>query len=370
MKKVLFYTDTPNYGGAEKQMALLAKHLRPLGYSVSLACGAYSTLLKKFEKNEKIYEQTYTLPTIHKHDPRHYTKLRQLLRSGKFDLIHIHLWNPGSCRYAFWAAEKAKIPIVTTEHDPFELKGLKGEIKRKCLAKTDQIIVISSDNLRHLSEYDEIDKNRLNLIYNGIEVDKFLDNYDKASLPVKDGDIVITCIAELHPRKGHKYLFQAFKKLQQEMPTLHLVLVGIGPAEKELKSNYGSIPNIHFLGWREDIPQILKASDIVVLPSLREAFGLVLIEAMASGVITVATDNGGTKDIIEHGKSGYLVPPANSERLIDAIRIILTNPDQKRDIEATALNRVKTHFTAEVMAEKTAEVYEKLDVIAGVYTAD
>lgn len=360
MKKILFYTDTPNYGGAEKQMELLAKHLRPFGYSVSLACGAYSKILKNVKKCEKIFERVYLLPTIHKHDPRHYTKLKKLLKTGDFDLIHIHLWNPGSCRYAFWAAKHAGIPIVTTEHDPFELGGLKHKVKRMCLAKSDQMIAISLDNYRHLSEYGEDVKNRLSLIHNGIEVDRFLDNHDKASLNVQKGDLVITCIAELHKRKGQKYLLQAFKKLQVEFPTLHLMMVGTGPAEKELKEKYGDIPNVHFLGWRDDISQILRASDIFVLPSLREAFGLVVVEAMASGVIAVATDNGGTKDIIEHGKSGYLVPPANSERLVEVIRTILTNPDQKRDIEKTALERVQTHFTAEVMASKTAIIYSKL----------
>ncbi|MBN2095921.1 glycosyltransferase family 4 protein [Candidatus Peregrinibacteria bacterium] len=364
MKKILFYTDTPNYGGAEKQMELLAKHLRPLGYSVSLACGAYSVLKRRTDSRLRgndggVYEQTYLLPTIHKHDPRHYTQLKKLLKTGGFGLIHIHLWNPGSCRYAFWAAKHANIPIIATEHDPFELSGLKHKIKKMCLAKSDQIIAISLDNFRHLSNYGEHLKNRLNLIHNGIEADRFFDNHDKASLPVQRGDLVITCIAELHKRKGQKYLLQAFKKLQVEFPTLHLVLVGIGPEEKRLKEEYGNIPNIHFLGWREDIPRILKASDIFVLPSLREAFGLVVLEAMASGVIAVATDNGGTKDIIEHGKSGYLVPPANPEKLAEVIRTILTNPDQKRDIEKAALERVKTEFSAKIMAEKTTHVYEK-----------
>jgi len=360
MKRVLFYTDTPNYGGAEKQMELLAKYLRPLGYSVSLACGRYSKILKNVKKCEKIFEKVYLLPTIHKHDPRHYTKLKNLLKTGGFDLVHIHLWNPGSCRYAFWAAQHAKIPIVTTEHDPFELGGLKHKIKKMCLAKSDQMIAISLDNFRHLSDYGEHVKNRLKLINNGIEADRFFDNHDKASLNVQKGDLVITCIAELHKRKGQKYLLQAFKKLQNEFPTLHLALVGTGPEEKRLKEEYGDIPNVHFLGWREDIPQILRASDIFVLPSLREAFGLVVLEAMASGVIAVATDNGGTKDIIEDGKSGYLVPPANSEKLVEVIRTILTNPNQKRDIEKAALERVRTHFTAEIMAKKTAEVYGKL----------
>ncbi len=364
---ILFYTDTPNYGGAEKQMALLAKHLKMLGHRVSLACGAYSILKQRRLELDEIYENTYLLPTIHKHDPRHYSKLKQLLKREKFDLIHIHLWNPGSCRYAFWAADHTKIPVVTTEHDPFELTGLKHKIKRMCLDRSDQIIAISMDNFGQLSHYGEGVKKRLNLVHNGIELDKYLDNHDKVSIPVQKGDLpagrpglVITCIAELHERKGQKYLIEAFKKLQTNMPTLHLVLVGTGPNEKELKNKYGDITNLHFLGWREDIPQILKASDIFVLPSLREAFGLVLLEAMASGVIVVATDNGGTTDIIDDGKSGYLVSPGNSDKLERIIRTILTNPDQKRDIEKAALERVKNHFTARVMAERTVEVYKKV----------
>lgn len=356
---ILFYTDTPNYGGAEKQMALLAKHLKKLGHRVSLACGAYSQM-KKFEKIEEIYEKTYHLSAIHKHDPRHYTQLKKLLTEKDFDLLHIHLWNPGSCRYAFWAAIHAKIPVVTTEHDPFELKGIKHKIKQMCLDRSDQIIAISMDNFRQLSHYGEQVKNRLNLVHNGIELDAFLDNHDKVSIYVKDEDIVITCVAELHKRKGQKYLIEAFKKLQVNIPTLHLFLVGTGPDEKDLKKKYGNLNNLHFLGWRQDIPQILKASDLFVLPSLREAFGLVLLEAMASGVIAVATDNGGTTDIIEDGKSGYLVPPGNSTQLMNVIRTILTNPDQKRDIEKAALERVKKHFSAEVMTKKTLEVYSKL----------
>jgi len=372
--EILFYTDTPNYGGAEKQMELLAKHLKPLGCRVSLACGTYSALGGKQDELKKVYEHVYTLPTIHKHDPRHYTTLQKLLKNGGFDLIHIHLWNPGSCRYAFWAAKKAGIPIVTTEHDPFELTGVKGTIKRKCLNKTDQIIAISLDNFGHLSELGEHTKNRLNMVHNGIELDRYLDSMDIVSLParpaynwpferVQKGDLVVTCIAELHKRKGHKYLIEAFKKLQAEVPTLHLMLVGTGPDEAGLRAKYKDITNLHFLGWREDIPQILKASDIFVLPSLREAFGLVLLEAMVSGVACVATDNGGAKDIIENGKSGYLVPPANSDRLADAIRTLLRNPDQKRDIERAALERVKSEFTADVMAMKTLEVYKKAQIV-------
>ncbi len=356
---ILFYTDTPNYGGAEKQMEMLAKHLKPLGCNVSLACGAYSTLKRKKDELKKVYQEVFSLPTLHKHDPRHYTALKKLLKNGSFNLIHIHLWNPGSCRYAFWAAKQANLPIITTEHDPFELTGVKGAIKRRCLAKTDQIIAISMDNYRHLAQLGENAEKRLNIVHNGIELDRYMDNVDKASLPVQNGDLVITCIAELHERKGQKYLIEAFKKLQAQIPRLHLVLVGKGPNETELKKRYSDVTNLHFLGWRDDIPQILKASDLFVLPSLREAFGLVLLEAMASGLACVATDNGGTTDIIVDGETGYLVPPGSSERLADAIGKILRNPNMKADMERAGLERVQKEFTAEGMARKTYEVYLK-----------
>ena len=358
--KILFYTDTPNIGGAEKQMLLLAKHLHEKGIQVSLAYGGYSKVRQMHDDFAPWCENVYVLPTIHKHDFRHYFRLREILAHGGFDLIHIHLWNPGAGRYAFFAAHHAGVPVVTTEHDPFELRGLKKWIKGKCLEKTNQTIAISSENFRLLGNYYGIPKERLNLVHNGIEVEKFLENVDRAQLPVTEGDIVVTCIAELHPRKGHKYLLEAFQKLQLETPRLHLMLVGTGPAEKDLREKYGDLPNVHFLGWRNDIPQILKASDIFVLPSLKEAFGLVVLEAMASGVIAVATNNGGTVDIIENGKTGYLIPPANSERIIETIYIILQNPDQKRDIEKAAIERVQSEFTASKMATRTMQVYQKI----------
>ena len=148
MKNILFYTDTPNIGGAEKQMLLLAKHLSQKGYQVDLAYGKYSKFSTMHDDFAKYCKSIHILPAIHKHDPRHYLSLKKIMKSGSYDLIHIHLWNPGSCRYAFFAADHLGIPIVTTEHDPFELTGLKRLIKNNCLEKTRQTITISNDNYR------------------------------------------------------------------------------------------------------------------------------------------------------------------------------------------------------------------------------
>jgi glycosyltransferase involved in cell wall biosynthesis len=360
MKHILFYTDTPGFGGAEKHMILLAKYLRRLGYKVSLAYGHYGRIYRKRAVFEKWCDNVYTLKTSNKHDIRHYFELRKLFKKEKFDLLHIHLWNPGACRYAFFAASFFRIPIVTTEHDPFELSGLKKVIKKMCLRRTKQTIAVSSHNKKLMQELYGLADKKISLVFNGIEIHKFLNNTQKATLPVKKGDMVITCIGEMHPRKGHKYLLEAFAKLETQYPSLQLILVGNGPIESELRKKYAHFESIHFLGWREDVRQILKSSDILVLPSLKEAFGQVLLEAMASGTFVIATNNGGTIDIIRHGKTGILIPPQNTDRIVEAIKIVINNPAQKKDVERAALQWVKNSFTAEAMAENTLNVYKKI----------
>ncbi len=359
MKHILFYTDTPNLGGAEKHMLLLAKHLSKKGIAVSLAYGKYSKVARLHDEFVKYCEEIYVLNTLHKHDPRHYSELKEVLSKNKFDLIHIHVWNPASGRYAFFAAYSKAVPIVATEHDPFELSGPKKWIKNACLEKADHIITVSQDNFRLLGEFYGVPPKRLKIVKNGIELDSFLDNHDKADLPVDNGP-VITCIAELHHRKGHRYLLEAFRKLQAHLPQLNLILVGAGPAEHELKERFGQIPNVHFLGWRDDIPQILRASDILILPSLKEAFGQVILEAMASGVVAIGTNNGGIPDIIKDGVTGYLIPPASSQAIFERVTTILKNPHQMEDVKRAALASVKKDYTAEKMAEGTLAVYEEV----------
>ncbi len=355
--KVLFYTDTPNTGGAERQMLMLAAELKRLGHTVDLAYGAYSRLTEMRPDFEKVCGAVFELPVLHKHDPRHYTRLKKILKAGGYDLLHIHLWNPGAGRYAFWAGRSMGVPIVTTEHDPFMLGGLKGWLKRRCLRVTARTICLSGANADLMREADGVPEEKIAVVPNGIEAEPFLNASPAHDLPVKPGDIVVTCVAELHPRKGHEFLLKAFERLTLREPRLQLMLAGRGPLETSLRERFGALPNVHFLGWRNDVPALLKASDMVVLPSLKEAFGLAVLEAMATGRAVIATQTAGPLDIIEDGKMGLLVPPGNSEALEDAILKLVDHPEEKVALEKAALERVKERYTAKIMAERTAAVY-------------
>jgi len=390
---ILFYTDTPNVGGAEKQMSLLAKTLRAKGIAVGLAYGKYSALGRHPELLSE-YDQVFVLNAAHKHDPRHYFELRRIFEMGEiprrsaplndmqgFDLVHLHLWNPGACRYAFVAASGG-VPIVATEHDPFELRGFKRWIKRACLRRTAHTIAISNGGREKMMRWYGLAETGIMVVHNGItpchsesavadeESPQSLNSLrsglggDSSVATLSQNDmsarnIRITCIAELHERKGHRYLIEAFLKLQPRFPNWQLQLVGGGPLEGEFKRRYGANPNIHILGWQKDAMEILRQSDLFVLPSLREAFGLVVLEAMASGVAVIATACDGPRDIIEDGKNGLLVPPANAEALAQAMERLLTHPEEKRALEEAAQKRV-LDFSAERMAEETMRVYSNV----------
>lgn len=373
MIKVVFYTDTPIYGGAERHMTLLASHLNPEKYQVTFVFSDYKQLKTWQEQLKTLKIPFHAVKVAHKHDPRHFTALKKILNDLKPEILHLHLWNPGSCRYAFYATDRKVTKIIATEHDPFPLRGIKRSLKKQCLKKTAHTIAVSNAN--HdllLKEYPEL-KNRISVIHNGIDLSEFEKALLRFSAQEKQkirtvqfkseaDDFIIECIAALHPRKGLKYLIEAFKKVAETIPKAKLVILGEGPQENELKKlikNLDLDNKIVLLGFQKNIPKLLKSSDLFILPSIKEAFGLVLLEAMACQLPVIASNVGGIPEIINDHKNGELVPPANIQVLADKIIEIYKNKAQREKIAFLGNHDVKK-FDAKEMAQKTENVYNKI----------
>lgn len=373
MNNILFYTDTPFTGGAEKHIHLLAKNLVRDGYHVRVVCSKSEKLDSwcKEMKNDGI--GIIRLNVSHKHDPRHYFQLQKILKKEGADLLHLHLWNPGACRYAFWAGAKNGAHIVTTEHDPFPLKGLKKNFKKKTLNKTVHTITVSEANYRQmLNWYPEL-KSSMSVIHNGIDLEVFekeLMHFTTQENQKIRGQIfgaelydkVILTIAALHPRKGLKFLLKAMREIIEQKNSTKLVIIGEGPEKKDLMKLAEKLKiakNVKFLGHQENIPKILKSSDLFVLPSVKEAFGLVLLEAMAAQVPIVATNVGGIPEIVEDKKDGLLVEPRDAEALAKAILTLLNNKALREKMAFLGHHKVK-QFDIRNMVEKTKKVYDKV----------
>ncbi len=365
MKRVLFYTDTPLLGGAENQMLTLARFLPKDKYTVTLACSSFQKLNSWCQKFLDEGMEVVRLKVFHKHDPRHFFYLKTLLKN--FDLMHLHVWNPASGRYGFLAS--GKVPLIITEHDPFPLRGIKGRLKQKLLQKVRVILVTSQAAKQLVLQQDSNLESKITVIPNGIDIDAWrttavLENrseFRHIHFGATPHDKVLLCVAELHKRKGQKYLIEAVKQLLPTFPMLKLVLVGDG-LERNMYRKMARVAGdrICLLGQQKNVAKLMAASDVFILPSIREAFGLVLLEAAAIRLPIVASQTGGIPEIIENEKTGVLVPPGDTKALAAAIGTLCKNFDLANTLALAAQKRTEQLFDAKTMAMKTAQVYDSV----------
>jgi glycosyltransferase involved in cell wall biosynthesis len=172
---------------------------------------------------------------------------------------------------------------------------------------------------------------------------------------------LVGCVANLRPVKGHEVLLDAFAAACAHLPEARLALIGEGPAEASLRERaraLGILDRLHFLGLRDDVPDLLRAFDAAVSASHSEGLSNALLEAMASGLPTVATSVGGNTELLEDGLLGTLVPPGDPAAMAIALRDLLTSPDRCRRLGAAARDRVRSRNSPDSVLDAWYRVIE------------
>jgi glycosyltransferase involved in cell wall biosynthesis len=167
-------------------------------------------------------------------------------------------------------------------------------------------------------------------------------------------------VGTLKPQKGHRFAIEAARSVVPRFPQLHLLFVGDGAERaglQALAAESGVGEHIHFLGSRDDVPELLASCDSFVLPSLWEGLPMALIEAMASGLPVIATEVSGTRQVMLHGETGLLVPPGDAAALAGAMGALLSEPATAQAMGAAARRRVETAFSAQRQAEDHVALY-------------
>jgi glycosyltransferase involved in cell wall biosynthesis len=190
----------------------------------------------------------------------------------------------------------------------------------------------------------------------------------RAELGLAEGDEVITVIARLTPWKGHMVLLDAFRAVQVERPQARLLVVGAPTFWEETylhelqerAEELGCAEAVRWLGFRSDIPDLLALSDMMVLPSFKEPFGIVVVEAMIAGKPVVACDSGGPPEIVEDGVTGLIVPTAKVGPLADAMLELLGDPERARQMGEAGRQRALTHFDIRGGVRKIEKLYEQI----------
>lgn len=272
-----------------------------------------------------------------------------------FDIIHAHYAVPQGLLGLLLKYTRRR-PLVITVHGSDITVLSKNPVLRPILGfvlkNADNVIAVSTF-LKGEVERLGVPKGKVEVIYGGVTI---------VTIPEKEEAFdpagrVIVFVGSLVPQKGVDTLIESFKEIK--IKDTSLVIVGDGPERKRLEALAMGIKDIQFLGRREGLKSILTKSDVLVLPSREEGFGLVLLEAMALGTPVVATNVGGIPEIVEDGVSGILVEKDNPKQLADAVVKVLEDEELRKTIIENGREKAK-RFTWEKMSSEVDRVYEDI----------
>lgn len=285
--------------------------------------------------------------------------LARKMRAMEVDLAHAHGY-----RAAIIAVPAARIACTTcifTAHNMFPRDSSKaarlGVVLASRLARA--VIAVSPAVKRSLVAAG-VQETKVKVIPNGIAIPEDCGRpANLTELKLHEGAEVILCVARLTEIKGVRFLIEAAPQISLAVPEARIMIAGDGPENDDLVELASSIEanNVDFLGYRSDVPELLRLADVVVIPSLEEAQSLVLAEAMALARPVVASSVGGMADIIQDGVNGISIPPRNPRALAEAVVAVLTDKKLAASLGARARRYAESHFDLEVMLERTRDVY-------------
>jgi glycosyltransferase involved in cell wall biosynthesis len=285
------------------------------------------------------------------------------LRRRQIAVAHSHEFTMAV--YGAWASRVAGIPHVITMHGGryYAARWRRRLALRSAVAVSGQTVAVSDTVADRLRADLGLADHQVTTIANGVRFVPAPGSSLRDELHLADGDRLIVSVGNLYPVKGHSHLIDAFSMVSRTHPTLHLAIAGRGDLAASLAAQAAGFElgrRVHLLGLRSDIPAILQAADIFVLPSLSEGLPLALVEAMFAGCAIVASDVGEIGKMLAYGKAGVLVEPGNASQLAVAIRVLLTNPARARALGICAAHRAAAGYDISRMVDQYTTLYRSL----------
>jgi glycosyltransferase involved in cell wall biosynthesis len=297
-------------------------------------------------------------------DARAAYRLARLLRSRRTQVVHTHLW--GANVWGRLAALLARVPcIVASEHNVDTWKKAYHFMIDRTLTPGTTHLVAVSQQVREFYEAHGVGRGRWQVVYNGVDVRPAPARGRGAAfgdLGLGPEEPVVALIGRLVPAKAPEVFLNAIAQAAERVPALRALVVGDGPLRSEVEGEarrLGLAGRVVFTGTRKDVPALLSGLDAVVFSSVREGLSMAMLEAMAAGVPVIATEVGGTPELIAHGRTGLLVPPERPEALADEIVGLLADPVRAGTIREAARRHVEERFSLASMIEAHEALYSR-----------
>lgn len=365
--RVLLLVTLSEWGGAQHVVYVLARHLRR-EYDVTVACAPGGELVERLgQEGVRVLAVPEFVRVPHPwRDLRALVRLVRLIRRERYDVVHAHSTKAGVLGRL--AARLAGVPVVLFTAHGWAFTEGRAWWKRMALALVERFCGWLSTRLVCVSRHDHelalrfhVATGRLVTIRPGVDPGRF-DRVDpravRAGLGIRSGP-VIGFIGRLARPKEPLHLLEAFSRLSQGT----LLMVGTGPLRPKVERfvrRHALEDRVLLVGPRENVPDLLAAMDIFVLPSRWEGLPLAIIEAMMAGLPVLATGVGGVPELVEDGVTGLLVPPRDPEALAWALARLLSDPPVRRRMGAAGREKAVREFRLDRMLEETSRLYKEL----------
>lgn len=360
-------------------MCFFPEHIKMLldeGHTVELACNDTESKVPEIYQslNLKIHTIPFSRSPLSKSNVSAYKQLKKLVQEGQFDIVHTHTPNASAIvRLACRKLRKNGLKVFYTAHGFHFYKGapilnwlVYYPVEKMCSRWTDTLITINDEDYKRAKT--KMHANRTEII-SGVGVD--LERFKNAAvdriavrneLGISPDAKVLIYIAELNQNKNQTSLLDMMAEMTKIRQDVVLLLVGPGNMKQDLQEkaeNLGISDKVIFTGFRKDIPQLLKASDVCVPSSIREGFGLNIIEAMACGVPVVAYDNRGHRTIIQDGVNGYIVPNGDVVAMSATVNNILSDDSSPARRITDDASKIVLRYSVQSVVTSMSEIYRR-----------
>jgi glycosyltransferase involved in cell wall biosynthesis len=281
------------------------------------------------------------------------------------DIIHTHLYHAGILGRISASISGIRRIIVHQHGLELNRKKWRSLLDRHTQRLVHQYAVTCQAIGKQLSQREKVPPSKINVIYNGVDLNAILDRFHQPAgetlISPKDNFPIIGSIGRLSYEKGFDIILQALSFLQQVNLFPTVFFIGTGPDEQKLRQTAIQLnveKQVHFSGFQRDKISWLRQMDVYLQASRWEGISLSLLEAMGAGLPVIATDVGGTSEVIQPMLSGILIPPEDPHEMAQKIFDLIHNPSLRRALGSQAQEHIKNHFTIQHTLEQLLSLYE------------
>jgi len=364
-------TCYPSLGGSGVVATELGKLLAERGHNVHFITSSMPFRLGKFQPNIYYHEVEVNHYEVFKYPPYDLTlanRMAQVARNEKLDLLHVHYAVPHAlCAYLAKQMVGDHLKIVTTLHGTdITVLGYDSSLSdmiRFGIEQSDLVTAVSKDLIRQTKELLQVTKEIIP-VYNFVDKRRYFpkDVRELKKVFAPNGEKILMHISNFRPVKRVPDVVEVFRRVRERIPA-KLILIGEGRDLCDIRNMvtaYGLDHDVHFLGKQEDVAEVISMADVMLVPSEKESFGLVALEAMACGVPVVTTVAGGLPEVVPDGECGFLCRIGDVQSMADRALQLLTDEELYQRFSRNSIGRSSRTFCHDKIASQYESLYAQL----------